>query len=911
MDYAPSKYGYRLFTTAVEKKRVVGIILLVAILSLFLFFNRLPKLDTVRGDLDAVTGPQVECFQGFCIERKDDSTFLSRWWSFSATYLRLVTIGMIFAFAVAGLTEGFLVPRKGGIFLAGGRLNRTLKGLAIGPVMNLCSACIVPVAAAFRRRGAGIEGSLAMVHGSSTLNVPALVMAALVFTPMLGVSRFLLSLVAALALGPLVGLVVARSRGGQSAEPEPIEVPEPPDDRAWGPVLGEGFTDWARSSFAFFVRLGPLMVVAAFASGLAMQWISSDTVATYLGNNLTGIVIAATFGILINVPLLFEIPMVALLLLLGMGPAPAATLLFTAAAGGPMTFWGLASVMPKRAIATLATATWALGAVGGLGILGYGVLTSSDGATLRVGTVEAADLPVVSGAPFFADATASAGINFLHHSPQSHLFPLGAGVVVFDFNGDGLQDIFLPNMTRPNALYRNNGDGSFTDVATSAGVDDPLTEGNGGCAADYDNDGHQDLFVTIHGSNKLYRNDGNGSFADVTATSLEDPDAKARFAGCAWGDYDRDGYLDLIVVSHLAETLEDVLVTRDFYLALRGLSLYHNNRDGSFANVTPLLGDTSGPSPGGPVGNVYGAGFQPAWVDFDDDGDLDLYVVNDFGREIQPNVLWRNDGAGADGLWRFTDVSKVSGAQVHMDGMGLAVGDYDLDGHLDFYLTNINANVLLRNGNDQKRFIGAASEAGAAIGLLGRKPRISWGAMFLDHDNDGDEDLYVVSGYLDAPTPINSKEQPNALLRNEGDGTFIDVSAVSGADDLGIGRGGAFLDFDNDGCLDLVVANYGQRAKLFRNLCDSGNNWLIVDARGTTSNRDGIGARITVVAGDTSQIREISAGSSSMGQNMLEAHFGLGSAAVADSVTIRWPSGKVQTITGVSLDQRLSIAESE
>ena len=248
---------------------------------------------------------------------------------------------------------------------------------------------------------------------------------------------------------------------------------------------------------------------------------------------------AATLGLLINVPLLFEIPLVALGLMLGMGTAPAATLLFTAAAGGPVTFWGLAQVMPRRAIAAFATATWVLGAVGGLAILGIGAFVWDDLVALRSDTVDAAvaepAVEAVLDSPAFADVTSAAGIDFVHSVPGSPLFPLGAGVVVFDHDGDGRDDIFISNMRQPNALYRNNGDGTFTDVAAKAGLDDPLAETNGGCAADYDNDGDQDLYTTIHGANKLFRNNGGGTFMDVSAAVIDGHDDKRRFSGCAWG----------------------------------------------------------------------------------------------------------------------------------------------------------------------------------------------------------------------------------------------------------------------------------------------------------------------------------------------------------------------------------------
>ena len=301
-----------------------------------------------------------------------------------------------------------------------------------------------------------------------------------------------------------------------------------------------------------------------------------------------------------------------------------------------------------------------------------------------------------------------------------------------------------------------------------------------------------------------------------------------------------------------------------------------------------------------------GRGFQPVWLDFDNDGDPDLYVANDFGHHTNANVLWRNDGAGADGDWRFENVSEVSGAGIRMDGMGVAIGDYNLDGFLDMFLTNIGDNVLLKNTGNRESFTDVAKDVGAAVGMIGNDQRVAWGAAFFDYDNDGDEDLYVVSGFL---KPRALRLQPNVLLRNESQDTFTDVSFGSGADSRGYGRGGVYLDFDNDGCLDLFVVNYEEEAQLYRNLCGTGNNWLVVKTVGSRSNRDGIGARITVVAGGSSQIREVSAGSGQMGQNMLPAHFGLGKAARADFVVVRWPSGASQTLSDVGANQQLTVIE--
>ena len=934
-----------MFSTALQKKRAVGLLLLALILALFLAFNRIPKLDAVGTDVDAVTAPQVQCFQGFCIEREPGSTFLSRWWVFSLTYLRLVAVGMTFAFLVAGLAEAFLFPSGSGRGLSsGGTFKRTVKGLAAGPVMNLCSACIVPVSTAFGRRGAGIEGAIAMVQASATMNIPALAMVFFVFTPMLGISRLVMAVVGALVIGPIVVLAVRRGRQDQVGQPEDAETHEGGEVTPWRPVLVEGLQEWAKTSLGYLVRMGPIMIVAGFASGLAIQWITPETVSTYLGNDIQGVAIAATFGILINVPLLFEIPLVALLLLLGMGTAPAATLLFTAAAGGPMTFWGLARLMPRRAIATFATATWLVGVIGGLAVLAVGALVweagpalkaeaasapapprdsnkqaPDDGVTLGDTTADTRNAPSdapdtgISRSPIFEDVTLSAGADFLHQEYGEEILAFGAGVAVFDFGKDGFDDIYVSNSVGPNALYRNNGDGTFVDVAAAAGVDDPLGRGNGSCAADYDNDGDRDLYVTNYGPSRLFLNNGDGTFSDATvAAGVDDSEMTHRSMGCAWGDYDQDGLLDLVVVRHMVE-FPGMMETMAFFQAVDHLVLLHNMGDGSFTDVTPLLGDTSPyhGEKGWTFANVWGAGFQPGWVDFDNDGDPDLSVVNDFGFFVHPNVLWRNDGQAEDGSWIFSDISIDAGANLTMYGMALAVGDYDLDGFLDLFMTNMFDNVLLRNNGDGVAFTNVTSKAGTGAGMIGDKARVSWGAVFFDYDNDRYEDLYVVSGFMAVDWPDNPVEQHNLLMRNQGNGTFADVSAGSGADDPGIGRGGVYGDFNSDGCLDLFVANHGQSARLFQNVCDNGNNWLVVETVGTKSNRDGIGARIAIDAAGVTLIREVSSGGSQMGQNMLAAHFGLGTATLVDSMTIRWPSGKVQTLTDVPVNQRLTVTEPE
>ena len=520
------------------------------------------------------------------------------------------------------------------------------------------------------------------------------------------------------------------------------------------------------------------------------------------------------------------------------------------------------------------------------------------------------------GGPLFFDVTEAAGLVFRHHEDLTEMQPVGAGVLVLDYNGDGLHDAYLTDSLGPNALFRNNGNGTFTDVAGQAGVADEDGHSNGGCAADYDNDGDQDLYVTNHGPSRLFRNEGDGTFTDVSGGSgVVDSDPTLKSTGCAWGDYDRDGLLDLVVVRHFRELTSRTLVEGAFHEEVRSLALYRNAGAGVFTDETELLGHTLPPSRsryGEPLGNLWGAGFQPGWVDFDDDGDPDLYVANDWGTFTNPNVLWRNDGPADDGSWLFADVSEESGAGVAIEAMSVTVGDYNLDGRFDMFVTNVGASVLLQG--DGENFVNVSAKAGTEVAMIGVEKRVTWGSAFLDYDNDGLEDLYIASGFL-KPTinpqnaPSYMKRQHNKLLRNRGDSTFEDVSAQSGADDPGVGRGLAYLDMDEDGCLDLLVGNLGGHAKLFRNTCRTGNNWLVVSLVGTHSNRDGIGAKITLEAGGRTQIREVSSGRSFMGQHMRPAHFGLGPAARVDRLTVRWPNGIVQALTHVPANRRITVTE--
>ena len=516
------------------------------------------------------------------------------------------------------------------------------------------------------------------------------------------------------------------------------------------------------------------------------------------------------------------------------------------------------------------------------------------------------------GAVKFSEVAAPAGVAFQHFRDDV-FFNIGGGGAAADYNNDGLLDIYVTNSKGANALYRNNGDGTFDDVSNAAGVEDPTGRSNAAGWGDYNNDGHIDLFVSNFGTSKLFRNDGDGTFTEVTVEAgVKDPNSQHRTTGVAWGDYDQDGNLDLLIVRWLTEDDPMVMVTREFETLVRSLALYHNNGDGTFTDLRSMLGD-----PRDYPSKVKGAGFKPSFVDYDSDGDPDIYVVNDFGQDNYHNVLWRNDGPnrndnrfGDDG-WIFTDVSADSGADAAISGMSLAVGDYDNDSDLDFYMTNMGASEFLENQGDGT-FLNVTQQTGAGRGQLPGDPvedgSVGWGSAFGDFNNDGFLDLYYVAGGLD-------ESQPNALFINDGNGAFEDISSTSGTDDMGVGRDVICGDFDNDGRPDLFVVNVGSEdgspgiARLFQNVSNTGNHWLRVKLVGAASNRDAIGARVTVTANGSAQVREMGSSQSQMSHSVLPVHFGLGNSSQVEKVEIRWPSGIVETLSDVAVDKILTITE--
>ncbi len=485
--------------------------------------------------------------------------------------------------------------------------------------------------------------------------------------------------------------------------------------------------------------------------------------------------------------------------------------------------------------------------------------------------------------PRFRDVTAKAGLNaWIGPSTCGNW---AAGAAWADVDGDGDLDLFLPQQDRRAGLWINGG-GRFVDEAGERGITGGVMA-LGGVFADYDNDGDEDLYVNVDGPNRLYRNDGMGSFRDVGATTgVADPGPSQS---AAWGDYDGDGYLDLYVADHMACRTGRSLTYPDH--------LYHNEGGRTFTDQTGLLEAD---------GSTFGAGFQATWFDYDGDGDVDLYLGNDaMGPNPEPNVLWRNDGLGPDGTWRFRDVSEQSGTGLSMNTMGIAVGDYDRDLHLDTALSNMGAIALLHNQGDGS-FTDRARAAGVARPNQSPSvPAITWGIVLADLNNDGWEDLYAAAGRLDG-----ANAQPNLLFVNAGGGRFLDVSAASRANDPGVSRGLAVADYDRDGRLDLLVVDQQGHPLLYRNVTPGGGHWLEVDTAGTRSNRDGCGTKVVAVTRTGEQMRQVLCGGTSLGSGSDPTiHLGLGRSSRVRELIISWPFGSRQIVRHVRADGLIRVRE--
>ena len=527
--------------------------------------------------------------------------------------------------------------------------------------------------------------------------------------------------------------------------------------------------------------------------------------------------------------------------------------------------------------------------------------------------------------PQLEDVTEKVGVRFRHIlAPEARYIPesMGGGVLLIDYDRDGWLDIYFTNAPTiemalkgekaRGALYHNNHDGTFTDVTDKAGVATPCFA-MGGAVADYNNDGWPDIYLTCLHGNVLYRNNGDGTFTDVTAKAGV---ADGRWSmGAAFGDYDGDGFVDLMVSNYTEFDLKHLPVFGssstckymgvDVQCGPRGLkgagdSLFHNNGDGTFTDVSKSAGvdDQSG---------YYG--LTVLWADFNNTGKLDIYVAND----STPNYLYRNLGNG-----KFTDIGLESGTALSEDGaeqasMGIAVGDYLHTGRPSLFVTDFSFDYapLYRNdGNWTFEDVGYKSGVG-----LPSVPLVKWGDAFVDLDNDGWLDLIYVAGHVypqaDALPSAHGFREPKQLHLNQKDGMFCDASEQAGPAlmEKRVSRGLAVGDLFNDGKMDVVIEDLEGSPMILRNRGVEGRHWVSFELAGAKSNRLAIGAKVKIVAEGVTQTEEIHSGGSYISQSDLRVHFGLGAATKVDSVEVRWPSGATDVMKNLAADTFYGVQE--
>lgn len=516
------------------------------------------------------------------------------------------------------------------------------------------------------------------------------------------------------------------------------------------------------------------------------------------------------------------------------------------------------------------------------------------------------------GQTAFVDVSVEAGIN---HAFEIDLATFGGGAAVLDYNLDGFEDLYVTGGNAPDVLYRNNGDGTFTNVHEGAGFSRTLEiHTQGAAAADINRDGYKDLLITSMNYNDenrtiapnlLYLNQGDGTFLDVTlAWGLEA--YRTNSMGASFGDINADGYPDLFIANY-------------YDSAPTGISIYNGTTiTNSFVPARDFLFINAGGRNFFLGNELYGLdytgfGFSGLFTDYNNDQNLDLHIVNDFGFRITPNLMLRNDYPEAQMTNRAFSLVLNFG----MNAMGNAATDYNNDGWMDYYVSNLGTGLFAISDANGTKFIDGGPETGLALALIDDSLYsglpISWGANFFDYDHDMDQDLFVSNGALNPDVRLN----PNMFFESQG-GQFTEKARVVGLNDYSIGRGSVVFDYDNDGDMDIFAVNQkpknpnalfpNPRSRLFRNDAANGN-WLKVSLEGINATKHGLGARIELVVDGTLLLREIYAGSSHLSSNSTIAHFGLGSQTNIESLTVKWPGGHTQVLQNVGVNQHLKIQE--
>ncbi len=537
---------------------------------------------------------------------------------------------------------------------------------------------------------------------------------------------------------------------------------------------------------------------------------------------------------------------------------------------------------------------------------------SKDKSSSSSGKTHELSLPAETG-DYYQEITKYSGIDFIHTIGDDHLSNLvesvGGGAVFLDYDQDGYLDLYLSNgnyienlslnedhppiTNSENRLFHNRQDGTFEDVTKKARVGD-RGYGMGMTVGDFDNDSYPDIYISNHGANVLYHNNGNGTFSDVTKKA--GVGGNECSVGAVWLDYDNDGFLDLYVGNYINfDPQYNYYYSPDGFpgpMAYDGVPdvLYHNKGDGTFEDVTRTMG----------VFNTDGRAMGVGAADYDNDGFVDIFVSNDH----MNNYLYHNEGGG-----KFVDRGIMSGVAFNQIGeatisMSVDFADYNNDGLLDLFVSDdVYCSLYKNEGNGV--FSEMSYNAGIAVAC---GQFVGWASSFLDYDNDGDLDLFKVNGELK-----HLYGQEDQLFENNGNGKFIDVSTERGAyfHEEKVGRGACFGDYDNDGDIDAYIVNLNDHGALIRNNKGNKSNWILLDLIGETSNRDGIGSRVTVISGGIKQFAQKKSSSGYLSQNDPRMHFGLGNNEMIESIEVIWPSGKVQLLENIKAGQFLSVKESD
>ncbi|MCB1864721.1 MAG: VCBS repeat-containing protein [Chromatiales bacterium] len=780
-------------------------------------------------------------------------------------------------------------------------LGSLLGGIAMGTPLGVCANCATPIGLSMYRSGIRLETVLATMVASPALNPIGIIIVFTVFPVDMAALKVGAALVLLLIAIPLILRATAARRSPAVACDTTVAVTPHSRDESWAEAAAATLRQVLLQLWFVIKWTVPFMLLVAVLGALMLSFFPLEKFIFFGGSGGWAIVAAACLGALLPAPMFVDIIIVLGLLSFGLDRGPATALLISL---GPVSIYA-SLVLWRHVSRKIAVYMLLSGAV--LGVIGgflQPVLETDSSTPVPRFTVAIKH-----------DLSEAPQLDILH-SIQNFIH---AGASWGDYDGDGDDDLWV-SAARGGRLYRNDGNTGFQEITEPSGIT-AYPGSSGGLWADYDADGDQDLLVLYYGvlrdhrwyaqTNMLWRNNGDGTFTDATRQAgLVLPN---HTTAAAWGDYDNDGDLDLYVSNYgtmIAETNDDGVYNIQSVRSEPN-QLFRNQGDGSFVEVAELAGVAGFETVtrGNYTAMVEGrstdtpeachCSFQPVWLDYDNDGWLDLFVANDFGT----SHLYRNLGNS-----RFSDVTEAAGLLKYSTGMGVAVTDVNHDGFLDIYETTIEDNPLWINNGD------GSFKRTRVSRLLDDRERYGWGGAFADLNNDGLQDLIIANGLTVTGDIKNedefwfSKRNLNSLYLNLGDGQYANVVQKSGLANSLASRGLAVSDYNQDGYPDLYVTNKVGENALYLNR-GGANRSITIKLTGTNVNRDAIGATITVVSGSAASTQLITAGASYASQHSLWRTFGLGSAEKADQIIVRWPGGRVQALRDVPGQQRLLIRE--